>query len=49
MMDIIEQAGSAMAFPSQTLYLKRDDGIESNEAKGAEAGAQRWQRKGTPA
>jgi len=49
MMDIIEQAGTAMAFPSQTLYLKRDDGIESIEVKDAEASAQERREKGTHA
>ena len=32
MMDIIEQAGTEMAFPSQTLYLGRDRGIDSTKA-----------------
>jgi hypothetical protein len=34
-MDTIEQAGTAMAFPSQTLYLER---VVSITAKAAEAG-----------
>ena len=37
MMDIIERAGTALAFPSQTVYLGRDRGIDSIKAKAAEA------------
>jgi MscS family membrane protein len=36
-MDIIEQAGTALAFPSQTLYLGRDRSNDSIKAKAAEA------------
>ena len=36
-MDIIEQAGTAMALPSQTLYLGRDHGPDELKAKAAEA------------
>ena len=36
MMDIIERAGTEMAFPSQTLYLARDR-THSNDGKAAEA------------
>jgi len=46
-MDIIEQAGTAMAFPSQTLYLGRDRGIDSTKAKAAEASFRGWRDKGT--
>ena len=35
--DIIEEAGTALAFPSQTLYLGRDRGSDSIKAKNAEA------------
>jgi MscS family membrane protein len=47
-MDIIEQGGSAMAFPSQTLYLGRDRGIDSIKAGAAEASAQERRDNGTP-
>jgi MscS family membrane protein len=40
MMDIIEQAGTEIAFPSQTLYLGRDRGIDSIEEKAVEASVQ---------
>ena len=44
-MDIIEQAGTALAFPSQTLYLGRDRGNDPVKAKDAEASAQEWRDK----
>jgi len=40
MMDIIEQAGTEMAFPSRTIYLGRDRGIDSIKAKASEASVQ---------
>jgi MscS family membrane protein len=46
-MDIIEQAGTALAFPSQTLYLGRDRGNDSIRAKAAEASVQEWRDKGS--
>ena len=46
-MDIIEQGGTAMAFPSQTLYLERDRGIDSTKVKAAEANVREWRDKGT--
>ena len=36
-MDVIEQAGTEMAFPSQTLYLGRDSFNDSNKAKAEES------------
>jgi len=33
MMDIIEEAGTEMAFPSQTLYLEQDRGMDTTKAK----------------
>jgi len=48
MMDIIEQAGTAMAFPSQTLYLGRDRGVDSTRARAAEASFRELRDKGTP-
>jgi len=46
-MDIIEQSGTAMAFPSQTLYLGRDRGIDSTKARAAEATFRELRDKGT--
>jgi MscS family membrane protein len=36
-MDIIEQSGTAVAFPSQTLYFSRDPGVDSDRTEAAEA------------
>ena len=44
-MDIIGQAGTALAFPSQTLYLGRDRGNDPVKAKDAEASVQEWRDK----
>jgi len=41
-MDIIEQAGTALAFPSQTLCLGRDRGNDPVKAKDAGASVQEW-------
>jgi hypothetical protein len=41
----IEQAGTALAFPSQTLYLGRDRGNDPVKAKDAEASVQEWRDK----
>jgi MscS family membrane protein len=46
-MDIVEEAGTAFAFPSQTLYLGRDQGTDESKAQGAEARVQEWRDKGT--
>jgi len=35
MMEIVEQSGSSLAFPSQTLYLGRDTGLEKEKAEAA--------------
>jgi MscS family membrane protein len=32
MMDIVDDSGSSLAFPSQTLYLSRDSGLEKDKA-----------------
>ena len=36
MMDAIEEAGTSFAFPSQTLYLGRDSGLDEERARRAE-------------
>jgi MscS family membrane protein len=35
MLDILEDAGSGLALPSQTLYLSRDSGVEKEKAENA--------------
>jgi MscS family membrane protein len=35
MMDLVDQAGTGVAMPSQTLYLSRDSGLEKDKAENA--------------
>jgi MscS family membrane protein len=46
-MDIIEQTGTELAFPSQTLYLGRDRGIDSMKARTTAASVQAQQDNGS--
>jgi MscS family membrane protein len=41
-MDIIEESGSGFAFPSQTLYLGKDDGLNEERVREVAAEVQRW-------
>lgn len=41
-MDLVEQSGTGFAFPSQTLYLARDGGVDAARAGEAEAEVGRW-------
>ena len=45
-MDVIEQAGASIAFPSQTLYLGRDRGSDDGKARAAEASVREWRDQG---
>jgi len=45
-MDIVEQSGSGFAFPSQTLYLGRDGGLDAQAAEAAQAQVRRWREQG---
>ena len=44
--DIIDEAGSGFAFPSQTTYLSRDQGVDSEQGKEAEAKVRKWRSSG---
>ncbi|MGK7915004.1 MAG: mechanosensitive ion channel family protein [Prochloraceae cyanobacterium] len=44
--DIVEGAGTGFAFPSQTTYLERDSGLDSERSSAAEAEVQAWRSKG---
>jgi MscS family membrane protein len=46
-MEIVEQSGSALAFPSQTLYLGRDRGTDETKTHAAEASVQEWRDNGS--
>jgi len=41
-MDIVDAAGSGFAFPSQTVYLGRDSGINKQKAEEAAREVQKW-------
>lgn len=45
-MDIIEQAGTAVAFPSQTLYLGRDHGADEGKVEAVESSVRAWREEG---
>jgi MscS family membrane protein len=45
-MDIVEQSGTGFAFPSQTLYFARDDGLHTERTEVAEAQVRRWRDEG---
>jgi MscS family membrane protein len=45
-MDIIEQAGASVAFPSQTLYLGRDRAPDDDKVQAAEASVRAWRENG---
>ena len=46
-MDVVEQAGAAIAFPSQTLYLGRDLGPDDGKARAAETRVREWRDEGS--
>ena len=42
MMDIVAEAGTGFAFPSQTMYVGRDDGLDPQRTKEAEGRVADW-------
>ncbi len=46
MMDIVERAGTGFAFPSQTLYVGRDDGLDAEKVRAAGEQVEAWRRAG---
>lgn len=46
-MDVVNQSGTGFAFPSQTLYVARDDGIDKAKARNAEESVRDWQQNGS--
>jgi MscS family membrane protein len=44
-MDIVDAAGSGFAFPSQTLYLSRDPGVDKQKAEKAAQEVQKWRQE----
>ena len=47
MADIIEEAGTGFAFPSQTMYYTRDRGLDTERAHDAETRVEDWREKGS--
>jgi len=45
-MEIVGESGTGFAFPSQTLYLGRDDGLDPSRTKAAEAQVRQWRDEG---
>lgn len=46
-MDVVAESGTGFAFPSQTLYLGRDEGIDEERSRAAEAQVAAWRESGT--
>jgi MscS family membrane protein len=44
--DIVIQAGSGFAFPSQTLYMARDNGLDATRREEAETTVKGWRSRG---
>ena len=45
-MEIVKDAGTGFAFPSQTAYLGRDAGLDAERGREAEAMVEEWRSKG---
>jgi MscS family membrane protein len=45
-MDIVLEAGTGFAFPSQTVYLGRDSGLDAERGRETETQVQEWRSKG---
>ena len=45
-MYIVEQSGTAIAFPSQTLYFTGDQSLDGGKRQAAEAQARQWRDEG---
>jgi MscS family membrane protein len=46
MSDIVKESGSSFAFPSQTLYMGRDDGLDSERGETAAKEVESWRKAG---
>jgi len=44
--EIVEQSGTGLALPAQTLYLSRDDVIDAERAEAAQSQVQAWREEG---
>jgi MscS family membrane protein len=48
-MELVEQSGTALAYPSQTLYFSKDSGLDSAKSEKAKAQVRQWRQEGHPA
>ncbi len=44
--DLVSEAGTGFAFPSRTLYMARDQGLDGERGEEAEAAVGRWRKSG---
>ena len=44
--DIIDESGTSFAFPSQTLYMGQDDGLDNQKSSSAEETVASWRHSG---
>jgi MscS family membrane protein len=45
-MDIVREAGTGFAFPSQTMYVGRDEGLDESRTRLAQERVEQWREKG---
>lgn len=45
-MDVVESCGSGFAFPSQTLYMSKDQGVDKNKGREADEAVRHWMDQG---
>ena len=45
MMDLVEASGTGFAFPSQTLYLGKDEGLDAERGRAAAAEVEAWRER----
>lgn len=45
-MDVVERGGSSFAFPSQTLYVDKDGGLDADRSRAAELQVEEWRSRG---
>ncbi len=45
-MELVESSGSGFAFPSQTLYMARDGGLDAEKGRSAAEAVARWRQEG---
>jgi MscS family membrane protein len=46
MMDVVEASGTSFAFPSQTIYMAKDEGLSEEKSRQAEEKVRQWKQTG---